>query len=112
MPEVCRTVKNYNDLRAAYDAEVRDDALDLMAWNMTPDSHELLVDGVPTLPTYAFPGGYPLFYITVLGDFVCPSCANDTSKENDPPALISINFEDFLTCDDCGCVIESAYGEE
>jgi hypothetical protein len=31
------------------------------------------------LPAYAFPGGYPMMYVTRGGDIICPACANDTA---------------------------------
>ena len=77
------------------------------------------------LPAYAWPGGYPLFYVCADNGVLCPSCANrengsiadtDRKKQDDPQWLIvdsSVNWEDdSLFCDHCNARIESAYGEE
>lgn len=67
-----------------------------------------------TLPAFAFPGGYPLLYLTQAGLTVCPECANDTEKgEGDPVVAADANWEDpLLYCDDCGERIPSAYMED
>ena len=64
-----------------------------------------------TLAEYAWPGGYPLFYLTDdEGDILCPACAN---KEADHPLVADVNYEDpALYCDECGNRIESAYAED
>lgn len=69
---------------------------------------------------YAFPGGYPLFYITKDCGALCPKCANEnkelTEDEDDPQWFIigiDVNWEDTtLYCDNCNKIIESAYGED
>lgn len=64
------------------------------------------------LVSYAWPGGYPVWYITKDSLTICPDCANkvDTS---DPPIACDVNWEDSeLFCDDCGKRIESAYAED
>jgi len=73
-------------------------------------------------PAYAWPGGYPLAYMTADGGCLCPDCAN--SKEarealadcpDDRQWLVTswfIHYEGApITCDNCGGQIESAYGE-
>jgi hypothetical protein len=66
------------------------------------------------LPSYAWPGGYPLFYVTGNNDVLCPDCANaDGYEEDNLPRDCGINHEDpDLYCDDCGERIESAYADE
>lgn len=65
------------------------------------------------LPVYAWPGGYPLFYITADGLIICPWCANDGVETSDPVVNYDINYEDpDLWCDDAGGRIESAYAED
>lgn len=70
---------------------------------------------------YAWPGGYPMFAVTKDGGDLCPDCVENErdlimGSEEDPQwQLISveINWEDsHLTCDHCGKLIPSAYGED
>lgn len=72
---------------------------------------------------YAWPGGYPLFYVTQDGGALCWDCAHDEEAEiiaaitddNDPQWRVcgyDINHEDAsLHCDHCSERIESAYAE-
>lgn len=71
-------------------------------------------------PAWAWPGGYPIFYLAADSGVLCPDCANNENgseahPENDDPAwkLIGcdIHWEgDPLVCDHCCTDIESAYG--
>lgn len=64
------------------------------------------------LPSYAWPGGYPLFYVDKENSVLCPSCAN---KDTTGIALVEydINYEDTdLYCCECSKRIESAYGDD
>lgn len=70
--------------------------------------------------TYAWPGGYPIFYLCADGGVLCPKCANDNiALTTDPDAekdwrivASDINYEDdWLFCSHCNKLIESAYGE-
>lgn len=70
-------------------------------------------------PTFAWPGGYPLVYMTRDAGVLCPACANDNIKYtlgDDPQWSIvgsAINYEDpDCTCDHCNKVIEPAYDIE
>lgn len=64
------------------------------------------------LPAYAWPGVYPMYYLTQDGSTVCPDCANEEDT-SDPATDAGINWEDAsMYCDDCGKRIESAYAEE
>jgi hypothetical protein len=64
------------------------------------------------LPAWAWPGGYPLIYVTENGLTVCPPCANEADT-SDPVTDGDVFWEGApLTCEDCGKLIESAYGEE
>ena len=72
-----------------------------------------------TYPTYAWPGGYPLFYITKDGGVLCSKCVNENLElvEGDDPqwriVAYDINYEDReLYCDNCNEKIESAYGDD
>ena len=69
---------------------------------------------------YAWPGGYPLFYITKDCGVLCPKCCNENKEllndEFDKQWFViayEINYEDeTMYCDHCNEKIESAYGEE
>lgn len=75
------------------------------------------------LPTFAWPGGYPMEYVTESGSVVCPRCANDPDT-SDPVTAGDIYWEGpAVVCEDgsqCGSMvdgvwragtIESAYGD-
>ena len=78
------------------------------------------------LPAYAWPGGYPIYYLCADGGILCPPCANkepavkEADEHPDYPdfdqwriVASDINWEDAsLTCDNCSQRIESAYGEQ
>jgi hypothetical protein len=73
------------------------------------------------LPSYAWPGGYPIFYLTQDDAVLCPQCANgengsDTLVQDDPQWNVTahdINWEDpDMTCEHCNRRIESAYAED
>ena len=75
------------------------------------------------LPSYAWPGGYPIFYLTADNGMLCPDCANcpecrnaDVEYPSDDQWRIvatGINWEDTaLYCDHCNNHIESAYGDD
>lgn len=76
------------------------------------------------LQSYAWPGGYPLFYLTADEGCLCPSCVNENLKrilecdeecpDDDQWRIVGveINYEnENLPCDHCGKNIESAYVE-
>ena len=66
-------------------------------------------DGEGKLPSFAWPGGYPMFYITEGNSTLCPNCANESDDIIDYCA----NWEDSnLYCDQCSKRIESAYAED
>ena len=68
--------------------------------------------------SYAWPGGYPIFYVTKDCGVLCPKCSNEnkelTKDKDDPQWFIvdyDVNWEDeSLYCDNCNEKIESAYG--
>lgn len=65
------------------------------------------------LAHYAWPGGYPLYYLTRDGLTVCPQCANRDVDQSQEPVAADTNWEDpALTCDDCEERIPSAYAED
>ena len=71
-------------------------------------------DGTP--PAYAWPGGYPIFYLTEDCGVLCPDCANtDGSTDTEDPqwkiVAQEIHWEgESLICDNCNAEVESAYG--
>jgi hypothetical protein len=73
---------------------------------------ELHRDEDGTLPSWAWPGGYPLFYLDKGGNVLCPECANREVDQSQAAVACDVNWEDpDLHCDDCGRRIESAYAE-
>jgi hypothetical protein len=70
-------------------------------------------DDAGRLPAYAWPGGYPMYYVTRDGLTICPQCANATDRAtDDPPVAGDVYWEGpSMTCDDQGETIESAYGD-
>ena len=69
-------------------------------------------------PKWAWPGGYPIFYLVEDGGCLCPDCANEnmnlTLNGDDQWRIVwqDINYEDNeLYCDNCDRQIDSAYGE-
>lgn len=62
--------------------------------------------------SYAWPGGYPVLYVTRDNLTICPTCANrdvDMSQE----VIAGFVFEEGAPhkCEDCGEFVESAYGD-
>ena len=78
------------------------------------------------LPAYAWPGGYPIYYIDKGGAVLCPACAEEEIREwqdapedekdyyeDDLPIAADVNYEDpELWCEGCNERIESAYAED
>jgi hypothetical protein len=72
---------------------------------------------------YAWPGGYPMFFLCSDGGSLCPKCARENARvimqaiqlgAHDGWRVVAtdINWEDpDLTCDNCDKPIESAYGD-
>ena len=75
------------------------------------------------LRLYAFPGGYPIFYLSKGGEVLCPGCAQDAETnyveaaenersmyEDDLPVAAAINWTTpHCDCEVCGANIEPAY---
>lgn len=69
---------------------------------------------------WAWPGGYPLFYVCKDNEPICPACCNREIARTADPARddpqwtivgVDINYEDEdLYCSHCAEHIESAYG--
>jgi hypothetical protein len=78
-----------------------------------------------TYAKYAWPGGYPIFYLTADNGVMCPDCANgdrSSAPDLDPECpdddqwriiAAECNWEDpDLYCENCNNRIESAYAED
>lgn len=89
-----------------------------------PDRVKLLasMNLLPTdnLPSHAWPGGYPIFYLCEDNGALCPTCANgrDTTDEDarDDPQWNVVSSEVHyegppIICDHCNAEVESAYGD-
>ena len=68
------------------------------------------VDLGEELPSYAWPGGYPLYYLDKGNNCLCPACANENGEFDQPVVAADVNYEDTsLYCDHCSQQIEAAY---
>lgn len=69
-------------------------------------------------PAWAWPGGYPIYYVVDKDcSVICPKCLNERAEELKSEGadriLMDANYEDpELFCDFCNERIESAYAEE
>lgn len=74
------------------------------------------------LPSFAFPGGYPLYYLFADGGVCCPVCVNRNITDIDAGRTNShggwklcgceANYEDAdLCCDHCHKPIPAAYAD-
>jgi len=69
---------------------------------------------------YAWPGGYPIYYVCADDGVLCPDCVDaereliDSADEHDKQWFVidrEINYEDYnLYCDNCNKRIDPAYG--
>lgn len=86
-------------------------------------AEKFLRDSNGKLPAYAWPGGYPLYYLTDDSGCLCPECASGengsyASEEAEPRSGwrlvdVGVHWEgEPIVCDHCGRDIESAYGKE
>jgi hypothetical protein len=79
------------------------------------DLHDILeADG--TLPSYGWPGGYPILYLTTKADILCATCAKDNLDQGEdcpwPVVGWDIHYEGPSEyCANCNAEIESAYGD-
>lgn len=74
-------------------------------------------DSKGQLIKYAWPGGYPVFYLDGENSVLCHDCAVKSDSEDEipqfKPVASDINYEDAsLYCDQCSQRIESAYAED
>lgn len=70
-----------------------------------------------TLPSYAWPGGYPVLYLDGHNETLCATCATKAANEleeddRDRPVAYFVHYEgpsEF--CAACNAEVESAYGD-
>ena len=63
------------------------------------------------LPSFAWPGGIPLYYLDEDAIELCPSCANKAFEYSSDVVAAGAHEEGpDMACGDCGAAIESAYG--
>lgn len=78
---------------------------------------KLREDNNGQLPAFAWPGGYPIYYLAKDNGVLCPKCANDFKPERDTeeqlkPVAWDVYWEGpVMQCEHCGVEIESAYGD-
>ena len=67
-------------------------------------------DSNGNLPSFAWPGGYPMYYFAEnTGQVFCPECANQSDAEPEITHY-DINWEnEDMYCDGCSIQIEPAY---
>ena len=71
-----------------------------------------LINDDGKLPAFAWPGGYPMFYLDGDNNVLCPDDANNNDEFNEPLIDYDVNWEDpALFCDHCSQRIESAYAD-
>lgn len=70
-----------------------------------------------TLPAYAWPGGYPIYYLADDCETLCPDCANlpeaheGGDKDGWRIEAQDVHYEgEPIVCAHCNKEIESAYG--
>ena len=64
------------------------------------------------LPQYTSIGCYTIVYYTKQSEAVCGKCATVWDNEYNPITLCGIYEEGpTLECEECGCQIESSYGD-
>lgn len=70
------------------------------------------------LESYAFPGGYQLYYYDRDHSVMCPPCARKSDEDADEipsfkPAFVGVNYEEIdLYCEQCSKRIPSSYSED
>jgi hypothetical protein len=85
-----------------------------MTKNIQAHSADLPKNNDGSLSAYAWPGGYPIFYLDNQNSVLCARCAQKNYSEPEPVFFIvaaDANYEnDSLYCDECSDRIECAYG--
>ena len=109
-----------HQLSEMLDYEFGDDPLpDRDQFGQLNPVRDKIADENGNLPTYTWPGGYQIIYITADGGVLCPDCANlpevkDADEHDKQWWLVAdSSFHDgpVIQCDHCGKDIESDYGD-
>jgi len=95
-----------------------DTTVKTVSWQLALSGYSKVTFVKPEWEKWAWPGGYPIYYVCKDGGCLCADCCNKeialTTQTDDPQWHIvaaDINYEDdSLVCDHCGKNIESAYG--
>mgnify|MGYP003563827187 CR=1 FL=1 len=65
-----------------------------------------------TFAKYAFPGGYSVLATTDNADVFCADCARKVFLDERIDVSLDVYWEGAdMRCDECSCLIESAYGD-
>lgn len=82
---------------------------------------KLYRDDAGKLPAFAWPGGYPILYVTADGEVLCPDCANGANGSEASEDAVEagwrlagadIHYEGPPErCCHCNAEIPSAYGD-
>lgn len=87
-----------------------------MSYRITYAAQQYIGDNLGpdnSLPTYAWPGGYPLYYVTDQGSMLCPAHANVEADYSDELIVAAdVNYEDASLYCEHGDRIPSAYAED
>lgn len=77
-----------------------------------PLTHELINEVYnDTFIEYSGLGGYPIIFVDNC-DVLCADCAKHRFIMENRPITMDVYWEgQMLECEDCGCIIESAYGD-
>lgn len=83
-------------------------------------NEQLVLNSNNELDAYAWPGGYPIYYLDNDNAVLCPKCATEAFKRKADgnefsywPVVSDVNWEDAsLQCENCYQRIESAYAED
>jgi hypothetical protein len=84
---------------------------------MKPTIQKLLDENNGELPAYAWPGGYPIYYLDGDNSCLCAACATKSASDPDEvpqfkPVAFDVYYEGpTMQCDSCNADIESAYGD-
>ena len=63
------------------------------------------------LPAYAWPGGYPILYVSGDGSEWCADCANQDDAEPKITDWFVFYEGQPVNCAGCATTVESAYGD-
>lgn len=88
-------------------------ALDFARRELDRKPVQRLRDAAGNFAPYAWPGCYPMVYVTERGGELCPACASDDAENADDPVIDGDVYWEGPTrfCDGCCEEIESAYGD-